>query len=95
MVRNYCFCLTAVSGCFALSVNLNLFFPFFLGLILYNGQQKGGSGDFVSLGLNDGYVEFKFDVGSGTATIKNDRPVSLGRWHTVKLTRSRKDGKKE
>lgn len=65
---------------------------FISGLILYNGQQKGGSGDFVSLGLNQGFVEFKFDVGSGTATIKNNRPLTMGQWHTVKLTRSRKDG---
>ncbi|XP_052124491.1 basement membrane-specific heparan sulfate proteoglycan core protein isoform X6 [Frankliniella occidentalis] len=62
------------------------------GLILYNGQQSGGSGDFVSLGLNGGFVEFRFDVGSGPAVIRSARPVSLGHWHTVKLIRNRRDG---
>lgn len=46
----------------------------------------------MSLGLNQGFVEFKFDVGSGAAVIKNNRPIALGQWHTVKITRSRKDG---
>lgn len=63
-----------------------------LGLILYNGQQSGGSGDFVSLGLNSGFVEFRFDVGSGPAIIKSTLPVSLGQWHTVQLIRNRRDG---
>lgn len=63
------------------------------GLILYNGQQKGGSGDFISLGLNRGFVEFRFDVGSGSAVIRNNRPLRLGQWHTVNVTRSRKEGK--
>ncbi|GLH04191.1 Putative cysteine-rich protein 14 [Gryllus bimaculatus] len=31
------------------------------GLILYNGQHLNGSGDFISLGLNDSYVEFRFN----------------------------------
>ncbi|XP_034241184.1 basement membrane-specific heparan sulfate proteoglycan core protein-like isoform X2 [Thrips palmi] len=62
------------------------------GLILYNGQQSGGSGDFVSLGLNNGFVEFRFDVGSGPAVVKSALPVALGQWHTVKLMRSRRDG---
>lgn len=77
-----------MSTCYLL-IYLSLFI---LGLILYNGQQSGGSGDFVSLGLNGGFVEFRFDVGSGPAVIKSALPVSLGQWHTVKLIRSRRDG---
>ena len=62
------------------------------GLILYNGQQAGGSGDFISFGINNGYPEFRFDVGSGPAVIRSDKPLELGKWHTVKLNRNRKDG---
>ena len=62
------------------------------GLILYNGQQAGGSGDFISFGLNNGYPEFRFDVGGGPAVIKSDKPIDLGKWHTVKLSRNRKNG---
>ena len=29
------------------------------GILLYNGQKADGSGDFVSLTLNNGFVEFR------------------------------------
>ena len=62
------------------------------GLILYNGQERGGGGDFMSLGLNRSYVEFRFDVGSGPAVIRSANPITIGEWHTVKLNRNRKQG---
>ncbi|KAK7791103.1 hypothetical protein R5R35_012915 [Gryllus longicercus] len=62
------------------------------GLILYNGQHLNGSGDFISLGLNDSYVEFRFNVGSGPAIIRSHEPVMLGKWHTARLDRNRKLG---
>lgn len=39
------------------------------GLLLYSGQSKNGRGDYVSLNLVDGHVQFKFDLGSGPANI--------------------------
>ena len=33
------------------------------GLILYNGFSKDRIGDFISLALRDGYLEFRFDLG--------------------------------
>ena len=62
------------------------------GLILYDGQRKDGSGDFVSFGLVNGVPEFRFDVGSGPAVIKADGPVTTGEWHTAKLSRDRRGG---
>ena len=44
------------------------------------------------LGLREGRVEFRFDVGSGPAIIRSD-PVELRKWHTVRIKRQRKDGK--
>lgn len=36
------------------------------GIILYSGQQENGQGDFVALVMKEGgYLEFRFDVGSG------------------------------
>lgn len=29
------------------------------GILLYNGQKADGSGDFISLSLNNGFVEFR------------------------------------
>ncbi|XP_069692113.1 basement membrane-specific heparan sulfate proteoglycan core protein isoform X26 [Periplaneta americana] len=63
------------------------------GLILYNGQKKGGEGDFMSLGLNNSYVEFRFDVGSGPAIIRSANPIRIGEWHTVELNRTRRIGR--
>lgn len=39
------------------------------GLILYNGQKKSGRGDFISLALVHGHVQFRFNLGSGIANI--------------------------
>lgn len=59
---------------------------------MYNGQKYGGSGDFFSFGLNNGYPEFRFDVGSGAAIIKASEPVTLNEWHTARLERTKKHG---
>ena len=40
------------------------------GLFLYNGQKMDRTGDFISLNLINGYVEFRFDLGSGAAVIR-------------------------
>lgn len=39
------------------------------GLLLYNGQLKNGRGDFISLLLVHGHVQFRFNLGSGIANI--------------------------
>ncbi|KAK9500538.1 hypothetical protein O3M35_001785 [Rhynocoris fuscipes] len=62
------------------------------GLILYNGQKDDGTGDFVSFGLRNGYPEFRFDMGSGSAQITADNPVILGEWVRVRLEKDRKLG---
>ncbi|XP_059170575.1 basement membrane-specific heparan sulfate proteoglycan core protein-like [Physella acuta] len=62
------------------------------GLLLYNGQYSTGSGDFVCFGLQDQHPIFKFDAGSGAATIKGEKPLTLNQWHTVQLKRHKKNG---
>ncbi|KAG8188529.1 hypothetical protein JTE90_004764 [Oedothorax gibbosus] len=61
------------------------------GLLLYNGQ-KAEQGDFIALILNNGYVEFRFELGSGPAIIRSNEPVQMGKWHTAQIRRERKDG---
>lgn len=34
-------------------------------LLLYNANADDGVGDFLSLAIRDGYIEFRFDSGSG------------------------------
>ncbi|XP_026667400.1 basement membrane-specific heparan sulfate proteoglycan core protein-like [Ceratina calcarata] len=62
------------------------------GIILYNDETNRGKGDFILLALVRGYPQFSFDLGSGPAVIRADKPVTLGEWHTVKLQRNRKEG---
>ncbi|XP_066593540.1 basement membrane-specific heparan sulfate proteoglycan core protein [Prorops nasuta] len=61
------------------------------GLILYNSEYKTHSGDYILLSLVGGYPQFRFDLGSGAATIRAKKSLSLGEWHTVKLQRNRKE----
>ena len=46
----------------------------------------------MGVAMRDGRVEFKFDVGSGPATITSD-PVQLNEWHTIRVKRTNRDGK--
>jgi len=41
------------------------------GLLLYNGYSTDRTGDFLSLSLRDGFVEYCFDLGTGTAIIRS------------------------
>lgn len=40
------------------------------GVIFYNGQKTDGKGDFISLALNEGILEFRYDLGKGPAVIR-------------------------
>ncbi|XP_050360621.1 basement membrane-specific heparan sulfate proteoglycan core protein isoform X5 [Nymphalis io] len=59
------------------------------GIILYNSQNKNGTGDNLILQLVDGVPEFtlKFDT-SSPLIVTGDRPLQLNAWHTIRLSRS-------
>ncbi|XP_054720927.1 basement membrane-specific heparan sulfate proteoglycan core protein-like [Uloborus diversus] len=61
------------------------------GLILYNGQ-KNNQGDFISMVLVNGYVEFRFELGSGVVILRSLQPVEMGKWHVVTVSREQKSG---
>ncbi|KAH9506007.1 Basement membrane-specific heparan sulfate proteoglycan core protein, variant 5 [Dermatophagoides farinae] len=66
------------------------------GLILYNGgqqQQDGSKEDFISLGLRNYYVEFHFELGGGASSIRSAEPVTMDRWHLIRVTRNGNIGK--
>ncbi|XP_074831677.1 basement membrane-specific heparan sulfate proteoglycan core protein isoform X3 [Carettochelys insculpta] len=62
------------------------------GMLLYNGQRTSTGADFVSFGLVGGRPEFRFDAGSGMATIRHPTPIRLGEFHTVRLYRNLTQG---
>ncbi|XP_050524047.1 pikachurin-like [Daktulosphaira vitifoliae] len=58
------------------------------GLILYEGYQKYGTADFISVYLINGYLEFAFDLGTGTAILRSPHIISLNEWHKVLISRT-------
>ncbi|XP_027144522.1 agrin isoform X7 [Larimichthys crocea] len=62
------------------------------GLIFYNGQKSDGKGDFISLSLNNGILEFRYDLGKGPAVIRSMEPIQLNVWNTINLERSNRKG---
>ena len=57
-------------------------------LLLYNGQKTyPARGDFISLAINDGRIEFRFNLGSGPGILRSARNISVGFWHTVTVER--------
>ncbi|KAH9364526.1 hypothetical protein HPB48_020953 [Haemaphysalis longicornis] len=62
------------------------------GLLLYNGQTASGAGDFVSLALRDGHLEFRYNLGSGPVLLRAPKPLTMGRFHRVVAKRYLKDG---
>ncbi|XP_055379574.1 uncharacterized protein DDB_G0283357 [Condylostylus longicornis] len=56
------------------------------GVILYSGHDEHG--DYIALSLNNGYVEFTFDLGSGPAIVRSDYPLVMEEWHTIRISRT-------
>nr|XP_042908819.1 agrin [Parasteatoda tepidariorum] len=62
------------------------------GTVLYNGQQASGKGDFVAITITDGYIDFRYDLGSAVQSVSSPEPISLNEWHSVKVNRLWKNG---
>ncbi|KAG0728646.1 Agrin [Chionoecetes opilio] len=62
------------------------------GILLYSQQQRDGSGDFLSLALVDGFVEFRYNLGSGPALIRSHERIQMKRFHRVVAKRYQRDG---
>lgn len=60
-----------------------------MGLLLWSGRRNmSAAGDFLALGIADGYLHFRFNLGSGEVTIPyNLTRVDDGLWHRVKAIR--------
>ncbi|XP_069039939.1 agrin isoform X5 [Lepisosteus oculatus] len=62
------------------------------GMIFYNGQKTDGKGDFISLALSDGFLEFRYDLGKGPAVIRSKERIEMDVWNTVSLERASRKG---
>jgi hypothetical protein len=48
------------------------------GLLLYSANADDGVGDFLSLAIKDGHIEFRFDSGSGDHDLYSSSYFSFG-----------------
>ncbi|GFY09556.1 hypothetical protein TNCV_4322341 [Trichonephila clavipes] len=61
------------------------------GLIACSGEKPDLRGDFISIALNKGFIEFRFDCGMGEGVLISDQPVILRSWNTLTIYRDRWD----
>ncbi|CAO1339330.1 unnamed protein product [Diamesa serratosioi] len=61
------------------------------GMILLSGERDDLTGDFMALLINEGFIEFWFDCGSGSGFIKTKESVLLNVWNTITIYRHRWD----
>lgn len=54
------------------------------GIIFYNSQSNSGVGDFISLTLNNGHFEYRFNLGSGVSTLRSREKVQ--KYQPTKVT---------
>ncbi|CAH4031197.1 unnamed protein product [Pieris brassicae] len=64
----------------------------FSGMLLYTGQSNKAKGDFIAINLVNGYLQFRYNLGSGIANITSPVSVSKGRWHRVRVGRAGRHG---
>ncbi|XP_043096097.1 pikachurin [Puntigrus tetrazona] len=60
------------------------------GTLLYTDD--AASRDFLSISLVAGYVEFRFDCGSGATVIRSEEAVAMDVWHELRVSRTAKNG---
>ncbi|XP_018606960.2 pikachurin-like [Scleropages formosus] len=60
------------------------------GTLLYS--EDTDSQDFLSVTLVGGYIEFRFDCGSGPAILRSEEPVSTHAWHELRVSRTARSG---
>ncbi|CAG9821107.1 unnamed protein product [Phaedon cochleariae] len=58
------------------------------GLIIYNGHRIDGTNDFMALYMDDGFVEFGYDLGTGSVTARSQYRLPLSEWHQVRVSRT-------
>lgn len=61
------------------------------GILLISGEREDFTGDFMLVAINNGYIEFIFDCGSGKGVIRSTEKVVLHQWNSIVIYRYRWD----
>ncbi|XP_070563063.1 pikachurin-like [Ptychodera flava] len=62
------------------------------GLILYDALRTDTTGDFISLAMSGGHLEFRFDCGTGPAIVRSHSNLTLDEWHVAVFSRTGLEG---
>lgn len=62
-------------------------------ILMYTGQGESGRGDFASVTIKDGHLEFRFDTGSGPAILRSIDAIKPNVWYNVILERKLREGR--
>lgn len=62
------------------------------GIIIYDQQKLDGTGDFISLAIVDGFVQFRYNLGNGPVILTSSERVTMKTFHRVIAKRYHKDG---
>ncbi|XP_076086554.1 basement membrane-specific heparan sulfate proteoglycan core protein-like isoform X4 [Mytilus galloprovincialis] len=62
------------------------------GIVLYSAQSNDGIGDYVSLALRNGYLEFRYNTGSGPAVLSSRRRLTVNEWVKVVASKQGQEG---
>jgi len=63
------------------------------GLLLYSAYRSSATtADFISLAMKNGFLEFRYNLGSGTNPIISSSRLTLGQWHDVYASRTGRTG---
>ncbi|KAL5014686.1 hypothetical protein ScPMuIL_008956, partial [Solemya velum] len=62
------------------------------GIILFSSHSPDGTGDFISLTVKDGFVEFRYDLGSGMVKLRSRYTIKLQEFHRVVARRTGPEG---
>ena len=62
------------------------------GLILFNSYSVSETSDFVAMAMVDGYLEYRYDLGSGVSVLRSASPLELDVWHVVVALRAGREG---
>ena len=62
------------------------------GLILFNSMTNYEMGDYIAIVMINGCVVFRYNLGSNDSVIASTRPLQLGEWHVVTVSREGRMG---
>lgn len=82
------------AGVFATSTITFSFLPYASeGVLFYSAYRSSATiVDFISLAMKNGYLEFRYNLGSGSNLIRSSSQLTLGQWYDVYASRTGRTG---